>query len=88
VRALLETEPADPAGVVEIRAEALARLGQLQNLVEDLLVLARNDEGLPSPPRRAVDLDDLVLGQARQLGRTTNLRVDTVTGLQRAGHRP
>jgi signal transduction histidine kinase len=77
VRALLETEPADPAAVVEVRAEALARLGQLQDLVDDLLVLARNDEGTRSPPTRPVDLDDLVLGQARQLGRTTNLRVDT-----------
>ena len=41
VRALLETEPADPASVLEVRAEALARLGQLQDLVEELLVLGQ-----------------------------------------------
>ena len=76
VRALLETEPTDPAAVIEVRAEALARLGHLQDMVEQFLVLSRNDEGA-GPPKRPVDLDDLVLGQARQLGRTTNLRVDT-----------
>jgi signal transduction histidine kinase len=86
VRALLETEPTDPATVVGVRAEALARLGHLQDMVEHLLVLSRNDEG-GGPPKRPVDLDDLVLGQARQLTRTTNLRVDTseVSGGQVVG---
>jgi signal transduction histidine kinase len=86
VRALLETEPTDPAAVVGVRAEALARLGHLQDMVEHLLVLSRNDEGC-GPPKRPVDLDDLVLGQARQLTRMTNLRVDTsqVSGGQVVG---
>jgi signal transduction histidine kinase len=86
VRALLETEPADPTSVVRVRAEALARLGQLQDLVEDLLVLAKADTG-PHQPPRPVDLDELVLGAARQLARTTKLRIDTsrVSGGQVVG---
>jgi signal transduction histidine kinase len=87
VRALLETEPTDPASVVRVRAEALARLGQLQDLVEELLVQAKADAEAPDAPRRPVDLDELVLGQAGQLDRTTHLRIDTanVSGGQVAG---
>jgi signal transduction histidine kinase len=86
VRALLETEPADPAAVLEVRAEALARLSRLQDLVDDLLVLAKADEDRAAPTG-PVDLDELVLGQARQLARTTNLRIDTsrVSGGQVTG---
>jgi signal transduction histidine kinase len=87
VRALLETEPADPASMVQVRAEALTRLGQLQDLVEELLVLAKTDEVAFDGAARPVDLDELVLGQARQLERTTNLRIDTsqVSGGQVVG---
>jgi len=89
VRALLETEPADPAAVVRIRAEALARLGQLQDLVDQLLVLAKADDesGAGALPTEPVDLDELVLGQARQLERSTHLRIDTsrVSGGQVVG---
>jgi signal transduction histidine kinase len=78
VRALLETEPANPGEVVPIRAEALDRLGQLQDLVDQLLILAKAGEGAPAAaPDEPVDLDELVLGQARQLERSTNLRIDT-----------
>jgi signal transduction histidine kinase len=87
VRALLETEPADPHSVVEVRADALVRLSHLQDLVEELLVLAAADDGSRDVPARSVDLDDLVLAQARQLARTTNLRIDTtrVSGGQVVG---
>jgi signal transduction histidine kinase len=86
MRALLETEPADPASVVQVRAEALVRLGQLQDLVEELLVLAKADVAFEAAGR-PVDLDELVLGQARQLERTTHLRIDTsqVSGGQVVG---
>jgi signal transduction histidine kinase len=86
IRALLETESADPASVVQVRAETLARLGQLQDLVEDLLVLAKSDASPPEPPV-TVDLDELVLMQARLLSRTSHLRIDTtkVSGGQVAG---
>jgi signal transduction histidine kinase len=76
MRALLETEGLHPALVVPTRTEALARLGELEELVEQLLVLARADSGGPRPTT-TVDLDELVLSQARQLAHTTNLRIDT-----------
>jgi len=87
MRALLETETTDPASVVSVRAEALARLSQLQDLVEELLILAKADESTPAAPAGPVDLDELVLGQAHQLERTTDLRIDTsrVSGGQVAG---
>jgi signal transduction histidine kinase len=86
VRTLLETEAGDPSLVVLTRADALARMNQLQDLVEQLLVLARLDAD-EHPPDVAVDLDELVLGQARQLQRSTHLRIDTnrVSGGQVAG---
>ena len=86
VRSLLETEAGDPSGVVSTRADALVRMNQLQELVEQLLVLARVDAAVP-PPNAPVDLDELVLGQARQLQRSSHLRIDTtrVSGGQVAG---
>lgn len=85
MRALLETEAADPSLVVLTRADALARLDQLQVLVDQLVALAGS--GASEPPSSPVDLDDLVLGEARQLARHTRLRVDTsrVSGGQVAG---
>jgi signal transduction histidine kinase len=86
VRGLLETELSDPSLVVLTRADALGRMNQLQGLVEQLLVLARADAAEP-PVDVPVDLDELVLGQARQLQRSTRLRIDTsrVSGGQVAG---
>jgi len=86
VRALLETESSDPALAVLTRADALARLDQLQAVVDQLLTLA-NADAAAAPPTTAVDLDELVLGQARALARSTHLRVDTsrVSGGQVAG---
>lgn len=90
MRAVLETEAADPTLMVLTRADALARLDQLQVLVDQLLALARADAGaLPSNvlSNMPVDLDELVIGRAHQLARTTRLRVDTtrVSGGQVAG---
>lgn len=86
MRALLETEAEDPTLTVLTRADALARLDQLQALVDQLLALAGADGAAP-PPSSPVDLDELVLGQARQLARHSQLRVDTsrVSGGQVAG---
>ena len=85
MRALLETEDADPTLMVLTRADALARLDQLQMLVDQLLTLAGADA--IEPPSTPVDLDELVLGQARQLARHTALRVDSsrVSGGQVTG---
>lgn len=86
VRALLETETTDSAVTVGSRGVALARLDQLQSLVDQLLILDRA-ESMPPPPVGPVDLDELVLAQARQLARGTRLRVDTsrVSGGQVTG---
>lgn len=85
MRSLLETEAADPTLVVLTRADALARLDQLQGLVDQLLALSGADNA--DPPTRPVDLDELVLGHARQLARQIRLQVDTsrVSGGQVAG---
>jgi signal transduction histidine kinase len=56
-----------------VRAESL----RLQLLVDDLLLLARADEGvLPLEPR-LVDLDDVVFDEAKRLRSTTELHIDT-----------
>jgi signal transduction histidine kinase len=49
---------------------------RLQRLVEDLLLLTRIDEGTLSLPDEPIDLDDLVLEEARRLRSTTALRID------------
>lgn len=80
VRALLESEPHDLAAVRSSRAEALAAVDALADLVDDLLELARADghAGTPRPMTGGpVDLDDLVLAHARSLERSTGLAIDT-----------
>ena len=73
------------------RADAQALAGtvhdeavRMQRLVDDLLLLARADEGAPVAPRRPVDLDDLVLEELRRLRAATGLRIDgTAVGAAR-----
>ncbi|MDT0479576.1 sensor histidine kinase [Streptomyces doebereineriae] len=51
---------------------------RMQRLVDDLLLLARADEDAIRPPRRPVDLDDLVFEEARRLReRQDGPRVDS-----------
>lgn len=50
---------------------------RVQQLVEDLLFLARSDEGQVPVNRRPVDLDDLVFAEARRLRGEAALRIDT-----------
>lgn len=50
---------------------------RLERLVQGMLVLARADERTLAPTRVAVDLDDLVLAEARRLKDTTGLHIDT-----------
>ncbi|MET9736186.1 HAMP domain-containing sensor histidine kinase [Streptomyces sp. NPDC006458] len=67
------------------RADAAALAGtvldeavRMQRLVDDLLLLARADEDAIRPPRRPVDLDDLVFEEARRLReRQDGPRVDS-----------
>jgi signal transduction histidine kinase len=59
-----------------LAATVLAEALRLQRLVDDLLVLARADEHGLALSRQPVDLDDLVLDEARRLRSTTDLAVD------------
>jgi signal transduction histidine kinase len=65
------TDAADLAGTV------LREVDRLQGLIEDLLLLARLDEGVPQATPHDVDLDDIVLVEAERVRATTTLRVDT-----------
>ena len=49
----------------------------MQHLVDDLLQLARSDEQRSAPPDLPVDLDDLVLAEAKTLRAATSVAVDT-----------
>ncbi|MBS1846712.1 MAG: HAMP domain-containing protein [Actinobacteria bacterium] len=50
---------------------------RVQRLVEDLLFLARSDEGVAVRRQRDVDLDDLVFAESKRLREVDGLRVDT-----------
>ena len=67
----------DRASVGELAGTVLAEALRLQRLAEDLLLLTRADEHTLALRRRPVDLDDLVLAEARRLRGATGLRVDT-----------
>jgi signal transduction histidine kinase len=54
----------------------LADVTQLQDLVDDLLFLARSESGAVGRPSAPVDLDDLVLEEAKRLGGRAGIRVD------------
>ena len=63
--------------VPELAATVLAEDLRVQRLVEDLLLLARADEHRLRLASSPVDVDDLVLDEARRLRAATGLRVDT-----------
>lgn len=67
----------DRLPAAELADVVLAEGIRLQDIVEQLLVLARLGETGGSITRRAVDLDDLVLLEARRLRETTGLEIDT-----------
>ena len=54
----------------------------MQRLIDDLLVLARLDEGLPLARSEPIDLDDIVLAEVHELG-PTDLMLD-VSGVSSA----
>jgi signal transduction histidine kinase len=66
----------DATRVDELATAVLDETDRLQGLVEDLLVLARLDEGGGSVTAE-VDLDDIVLDEAARLRRTSTIEVDT-----------
>lgn len=79
IRHELETLLANPEGadIVEVASGLLAEDLRMQALVENLLVLARSDEGTLALNRRAVDVDDLVLAEASRLRSRRIVTVDT-----------
>ncbi len=64
------TDLADLAGVVQ--SESL----RLQHLVDDLLLLARTDEGVPATAPAAVDLDDVVVAVIARRSPTPSVSLD------------
>jgi signal transduction histidine kinase len=66
----------DATRVDELATAVLEETDRLQGLVEDLLVLARLDEG-GDMLAGEVDLDDLVLAEAARLRRVTTIDIDT-----------
>jgi len=89
VRALVESRPTDPEAAARHDRAAVAALDRLQVLMDQLLVQARYDQRGPAPTT-PVDLDDLLLEHAAQLGADhPELHVDTtqVSGGQVTGHR-
>lgn len=79
IRSSLEVALAHP-GVMdtdELNRGLLADTVDLQKLVDDLLFLARAESGVFDRPRKVVDLDDIVLEEARRLRDRGCVRVDT-----------
>lgn len=79
IRQHAEVARSHPAStsVSELADSVLAEDLRVQRLVDDLLLLARADEGGLELRRRPVDLDDIVFEEAGRLRSTTPLRVDT-----------
>jgi signal transduction histidine kinase len=91
IRARLEVDLAHPDGAdwQATEREVLDDAIRLQHLVDDLLALAASDasasdQSAPEP----VDLDEIVLDEARRLRSRTSQRIDTagVSGAQIVGH--
>jgi signal transduction histidine kinase len=82
IRHELEVLIANPgdADIVEVATGLLGEDLRMQALVEDLLVLARSDEGTLALTRRPVDLDDVLLAEAARLRSRGTVRVNA-TGL-------
>jgi signal transduction histidine kinase len=63
--------------VRELATTVTAESVRLQSIVEDLLLLARLDEGALRLEHDEVDLDDVVLGEARRLQNVGTLAIET-----------
>jgi signal transduction histidine kinase len=92
IRTQLEVDLAHPeaADWQATERDVLDDTIRLQCLVDDLLVLARTDASTSdSAHRESVDLDEIVLTEARRLRSRTHHRIETVgvSGAQIEGHR-
>lgn len=79
IRQHAEVAQAHPDGssVSELADVVLREDARLQQLVEDLLLLAQLDERAEPAKPEEIDLDDLVLAEAARIRATTGLNVDT-----------
>ncbi|MCC7078488.1 MAG: HAMP domain-containing protein [Acidimicrobiia bacterium] len=66
----------DTADLTASHASVIEETEALQRLVDDLLLLARSDAGAVAPRRERVDLDDIVLREARLVRANGRVRVD------------
>ena len=89
IRTELEVDLADPAGAAREATErsVLEEVERLSRLVDSLLFLARADAGAQAGPVGDVDLDEIVLREARALRVRGTVAVDTsaVSGAQIRG---
>jgi signal transduction histidine kinase len=77
LRVLLETEPTRPQQVELSRIEALAALGRLETITDQLLALMRHDQADARVPGHPVDLDELVLDRVATLAPRSPVPIDT-----------
>lgn len=71
---LNQPDNADPGATnAAVRDEVIA----LQSLIDGLLHLARSDAGQTFADHKPIDLDDIVLAEARQQRTTTDILIDT-----------
>ncbi|HJV14870.1 MAG TPA: HAMP domain-containing sensor histidine kinase [Propionibacteriaceae bacterium] len=78
LRSVLEVSIAHPAAAEPEATyrSVLSDIKKLQELVDDLLFLARSESGRQDVPEVSVDLDDLVLEEVRELRARGRIRVD------------
>ncbi len=85
IRQIAEVAAAYPElnSIEEVTAAVLAEDLRIQALLDDLLVLARSDEGIPPAATKPVDVDYLLRQTAQRIRKTPGIVVDTsavVTG--------
>lgn len=71
----LETRTGKPVTAGEAK-DLLEDVIEMQRLVEDLLYLARADEGAAAPILQALDFDDLVISEAQRMQAENRVEVD------------
>lgn len=78
LQANLDLAQGDPTGASWAASQATMRaeIERLRRLVEDLLTLSKSDAGVLTLRRTDVDLDDLVLAEARATTRPGGIRLD------------
>ena len=76
IRTELEVDLVTPGSREEIERSVLQDVVSLQHLVDDLLQLARSDEGVAPLRLERVDLDDIVLKEARRAVERGRVDVD------------